>query len=67
MCAVFQPGKEFVYHYVAQVVTGIPNSGKQAAGMMGSATVRVQIKQDSKIVIEVSHNGIVLLQLLALV
>lgn len=52
--SVFRPGKEFVFHYVAQAVTGIPNSGKQAAALKGSATVRVQIKPAGKIVIALS-------------
>lgn len=39
---------------MGQVVTGIPNSGKQAAAIKGSATVRVQIKPAGKIVVAVS-------------
>lgn len=55
---VFQPGKEFVYHYVAQAATGIPNSGSQAAVIKGSATVRVQVKPAGKIIVALSDVAI---------
>ena len=52
--ADFRPGKEFVFHYVSQVVTGIPNSGRQVAGLKVAATVRAQFKAANKVVIAVS-------------
>ena len=55
---VFRPGKEFVFHYVSQVVMGIPNSGRQVAGLKVAATVRAQFEAADKVIVAVRFNSV---------
>ena len=54
---VFKPGVEVVFHYGAQVTTGIPNSGSQVGGFAVNATVKTQFIRNDKIIVAVSGRG----------
>jgi hypothetical protein len=50
--AVFKPGEEYVYHYKGQVLSGIPKSSKQFAGLLIDSLVLIQFQQDYRVVMK---------------
>jgi hypothetical protein len=50
--SVFKPGEEYVYHYKGQVLSGIPKSSSQFAGLLIDSLVLVQFQQDYKVVMK---------------
>ena len=51
---IFKPGEEYVYHYKGHVLSGIPKTSDQYAGLLIDTIVRLQFQQDYKVVMKVS-------------
>jgi len=50
--SVFKPGEEYIYHYKGQVLSGIPKSSNQYAGLVVDCLVALQFQQDYKVVMK---------------
>jgi hypothetical protein len=50
--SVFKPGEEYIYHYKGQVLSGIPKSSKQFAGIVLDSIVKLQFQQDYKVLMK---------------
>jgi len=53
--SVFKPGEEYIYHYKGQVLSGIPKSSKQYAGLFIDSIVRLQFHQDYKVLLKLEN------------
>jgi len=50
--ALFKPGEQYVYHYKGQVLSGIPKTSSQYAGLLIDSIVVLQFQQDYKVVMK---------------
>lgn len=53
--SVFKPGDEYIYHYKGQVLSGIPKSSKQYAGLLIDSIVKLQFQQDKGVVLKMEN------------
>jgi hypothetical protein len=53
--SVFKPGEQYIYHYKGQVLSGVPKSTKQYAGLLIDCTVKLQFQQDYKVVMKMEN------------
>ena len=54
MCVVvFRPGKEYLYRYESQVLSGIRALGNQMSGLKIHANLKLQIHRDGNAILKV--------------
>jgi hypothetical protein len=49
---VFKPGEQYIYHYKGHVLSGIPKSSEQFAGLLIDTIVVLQFQQDYKVLMK---------------
>jgi len=50
--SVFKPGEQYIYHYKGQVLSGLPKTSSQYAGLLIDSIVVLQFQQDFKVVMK---------------